>query len=339
MLKKNFVPIIDRIYTDATFSTKYGVDIFLTIIIITVLLSIVIYFSVLNNLQKLRSNWDEEKCNPINFPFIHIINPDPNKTKTQQITDNINECLQEGVSGMANDSLTDIYKKFDLFADMKKYFDDFVIFIQKVFLWLFNTIIYLVNLLLSIIQKTFLGLTHIFLTAKDNFNKMLAIMVVNFFISLQFLNMAIAFILNFATIATVLIMVPLGVTCAILLALILIVAILGALFTGLSAIPFVGLAFITPSGIMWGLLATLFIGLIAVIVLLILMGIIMGGLVHIQNRAKRFIAPTISHVRPKAKDYYKTFKHMTPNNRNIPLDEQIKKSAQLTMDNRFHNNL
>lgn len=327
MVIKN-IDIVDSIYTDTTYSARYGLDIFLTILIVAVLLSIIGYFSVLNNLQSLRSNWDKEKCNPINFPFIHIINPDPNKTPGQQINDNINECLKDGVKGLASDSLKDIYKKFDIFEDLKKYFDEFAEFIQKVFLWLINTIVYLVNLLLSVLQKLFLGFVHMFLKAKDSFDKILGIMVINFFVFIQAFNVSIAFFLNLATMATVSIMVPLGITLAVLILLLIIVIVIAYILSALGLIPIVGIGFLIASGIFWLIVGSLLVGIVACIALMILTAIIMGGLIKIQNTAKRFLTPTITTNTPNVQSnpYY------TPNNnlyKKSILDNQISTAETL----------
>ena len=325
MINKNTINIIDSIYTDAKYSKRYGLDIFLTIGIVTVLVSIISYYSFLNRLQSLRKNWDQEKCNPVNLPFVHIINPDPNKTAGQQINDNIDECLKEGVKGMANNSLKDIFKKIDVFSDIKKYFDDFVKLIQSVFIWLLNTVIYLVNLILSIIQKSFLGFTHMFLKAKDIFDKIMGILVINFFVFLQFFNMAIAFFLNMASIAAALIMIPLSITVGILGFLSFITGLMAGIYTWIASLfpPWTLWAIFIATNL-WFIFSTIMISFVSATVMLILMSIVTSGLVYIQNRARQYIVPTVTQVAPDART---RIAEMTPN-RHIPLDEQIRQVTQ-----------
>lgn len=293
MDKKKNINIIDTIYTDATYAARYGLDIFLTILIVGIILCLIGYFSMLNNLQSLRANWDTEKCKPANLPFVHIINPDPNLTAQEQINNNINECLKDGVKNMAMGSLNDIFDKFNVFHDLKTFFDNFVHLVQSIFLWLFNSIAYLINLLLSLLQKTFLGFTHIFLKIDDMFNKFLGIIVTNLFIFLQILNMGIAFILNFASIATIMIMTPLTITAAILAG---ITAILGLLVFVLSFF-----AWWPPIGVVVGILSAilvlLLLAFIGTIIMIVIMSIITGALIHIQNTAQRFIAPSLKQGR------------------------------------------
>jgi len=321
MDKKKNINIIDTIYTDATYAARYGLDIFLTILIVGIILCLIGYFSMLNNLQSLRANWDTEKCKPANLPFVHIINPDPNLTAQEQINNNINECLKDGVKNMAMGSLNDIFDKFNVFHDLKTFFDDFVQLIQSIFLWLFNTIAYLINLLLSLLQKTFLGFTHIFLKIDDMFNKFLGIIVTNLFIFLQILNMGIAFILNFASIATIMIMIPLKITAVILLGMIVI---LGPLVFVLSFF-----AWWPPIGVVVGILslilALLLLAFIGTFIMIIIMTIITGALIHIQNTAQRFIAPSLKqgrNVKPSPQFPSSSTARDRANNSN--LDKKIK---------------
>lgn len=293
MDKKKNINIIDSIYTDATYAARYGLDIFLTILIVGIILCLIGYFSMLNNLQSLRANWDTEKCKPANLPFVHIINPDPNLTAQEQINNNINECLKDGVKNMAMGSLNDIFDKFNVFHDLKTFFDDFVQLIQSIFLWLFNTIAYLINLLLSLLQKTFLGFTHIFLKIDDMFNKFLGIIVTNLFIFLQILNMGIAFILNFASIATIMIMIPLKITAAILTGMIVILGLLILVLSIFAWWPPIGVVV----GILSAILALLLLAFIGTLIMIIIMTIITGALIHIQNTAQRFIAPSLKQGR------------------------------------------
>lgn len=290
MDNKKRINIIDTLYTNANYSTKYGLDIFLTIVIVIVSLVIIGYFSILNNLQSLRLNWNEEQCKPKNLPFVHIINPDPNKSSSEQITDNIKYCAKKSIKNVTNKGLQDIYNKFNIFLNIKIYIDDFILFFSEVFKWFFNMIVYIVRLLISTLQKTFIGVFHIILKLEVMFNKMLGIILVNLYIFILIFNMAMAFILNFASMATIMIIIPLGITIGILTSLVISFHIAGwALISNSFWMPWLAvLGYI--------LLATsmaFLISLIATIVILVIMGIVMIGLLHIQASAKRFIAPSL----------------------------------------------
>ena len=277
--------IIDELYTNATYSKRYGGDIFLTIIIVIIALLIIGYFVILNNLQSLRSNWNKERCNPLNFPFIPIINPDPNKNAMQQITDTINQCMKEGINDMISGSLDDIYNKFDQFNSLKENFDKFVLYIQNFFLWLVNTIIYLINLLISILRKGYLGFVHMYLKAQDIMNKLGGILATNFFIFVLIINTSIAFIINWATILTIILITPTGSAVAGLTGSIIGLSIFATLW---GAVPFgAGLPVSIPT---WAAVAILVVVLLLGVALLVILSLLMTYLIKIQNRAKKYLS-------------------------------------------------
>ena len=302
MLKN--INIIDTLYTEATYNSRYGLDILITIIIVFTLLLIFGYFSVMNNLKSLKANWDNEKCNPINFPFVPLINRDPNKTPQEQINDNMNECIENGVNDISTGVTNNIYKSLGIFSFLQDLFQKFVTFIQKIFIWLKNTIIYLINTILTTIQKTHLGVIQIFLAAKTILDRLLAILVVKFFIFIQFLNIGMAFMLNFGTIATITIMVPLGITIALLAVLILIFSLLGMVFAkigGIFAASWILAAAAPPwfaaSIVKFTIMGTLISTLVSTIVLFIIMGTVMAGFMYIESHANKFIAPSLEASR------------------------------------------
>ena len=282
------IAIIDNIYTDATFHSRYGLDIFLTILIFITMLGFIGYWTILNNLQSIKNHWDTEKCNPMYMPFVHLINPDPSLTADEQIQQNADRCLRESGKSLAAGSLKDIYDKIGGINGIISDFQKFTNFMQMLFLWLFNVIAYGINFLLSALQKTFLGVTHIFLKVESMFNKFIGVLLTNFFVFIQLFNMAIAFILNFASIATVMIIVPLSMTLSILSAIALALVVLIAIFTALGIFGF----FMLP--ILYAILTPVLITLVAVAVILIIMGLVASGLIQIQNTAKKFIAPSLA---------------------------------------------
>lgn len=292
--KKNIVTI-NNIYKDATFSSKYGLDIFLTIIIILITLTIIGYMHIMNNLQSLRSNWEQNRCNPLYFPFVHIINPDPNKTPEEQIKDNMDMCLNSSIKNMASGTLDDMYFNFNLFNDLQVAFKNFLGLTQKLFSWLFSIIAYIVNFILSSLQKSFLAITHIFLKLEDTINKFMGVLATQFFMVLSSFVISMSVVLNFATIATLTIIIP--VTSSITLVAILTNVFLVLFFIFLSIAIAIGW-FITR---MWkmaklfGLLALLAIFiLIASIIILVIMVFVLAALFYIQNSVQRFVGPTLN---------------------------------------------
>ena len=302
-IEKN-IKIIDNLYSSATYNSRYGLDVLITIIIVVTLLLLTAYILIINNLKSLKANWENEKCNPINFPFVHMINRDPNKTPAQQIQDNINECIESSVKDLTENVTGDIYTNFDILNVLQMWFNNFSVLIQKIIIWLLNIIVFLINTLLSVLQKSYLGMVHIFIAGQDFFNRLLALVATKFFMFIVVLNITMGFVLNFATIAAITIMIPLGITIAALSLLILLVAKAGKIALALGfaklSIPFppglgalLSIPFFTVAGFKKATLVSLIITLVSTVVLFIIMGTVILGLYQIQRSANKFIAPSL----------------------------------------------
>jgi hypothetical protein len=85
---------INDLYNKKGFLDKYGLDIWITIIISLVFFIITSYFYVLNNIQPIKANWENQKCSPAVMPFAGLINKGPNDTVFDFTGKNFTNCVQ-----------------------------------------------------------------------------------------------------------------------------------------------------------------------------------------------------------------------------------------------------
>lgn len=71
---------IEKIYKKITFFSKYGFDVWISIMIIIIFFVLVSYFNIINHIQPIRKNWVNERCKPEVMPFAGIINPSNSKS-------------------------------------------------------------------------------------------------------------------------------------------------------------------------------------------------------------------------------------------------------------------
>lgn len=280
MDKKN-LNIINSIYTEATFTSKYGIDILITIIIVVPIFLIISYFNFINNLKSIKSNWEEEKCNPINFPFIPIINDDPNKTPDEQINENISNCISAFTEKIQTNTLGGVYQAVGSIIAIFSQFNEFKSFMHKIFVWILNALIFLMRIILLFIKRCFLASRHMIIIIQTFFDRIQAIIVTKFFMAMQIFNIFMGVVLNFAKIGTLILLFP-------NLILISTLMILIAIFTAL-AIMFFSTIWLIPLGVVAAGIATLF-GMslpISFIILFIILLLIMG-LNIIENYARKF---------------------------------------------------
>lgn len=83
-----------NMYNQTTYSDKYGLDIWKIIILIIFIFITSSYYYILNNLQPIKNNWNEEKCNPAYIPFAGIIHNKKGDEIYKFTSDNFIGCTQ-----------------------------------------------------------------------------------------------------------------------------------------------------------------------------------------------------------------------------------------------------
>lgn len=76
----NVTEKIEKIYKKITYFSKYGFDVWISIMIVLIFLILVSYFNIINHIQPIRKNWVTERCKPEVMPFAGIINPSNSKS-------------------------------------------------------------------------------------------------------------------------------------------------------------------------------------------------------------------------------------------------------------------
>lgn len=201
---------IDKIYNKVSYFQRNGLDVFITIIIILSMISAIVYFTLLNNLQKIRANWEIERCNPIYMPFVSIINPDPNKTPDQQVSDNINNCISNGIKDSTASATKSFYDRLELFTELKNNFFNSMSFISSLFKALFRAIQSIIAKLLEFLNKIIFGITNLFITIRSIVYQIIGVMAVKINIFEELFFIAAAWMLNVVTFTAITTIPPLG---------------------------------------------------------------------------------------------------------------------------------
>lgn len=109
---------INKIYTKSGFLERYGKDLFITIFVFIIFFIIFLYFLIMNNIQPIRANWVNERCNPAYMLFAGIITDSPNKL--EYTADNFNGCLNNSLTSIIQYSLSPIYYSIHVFINFFK---------------------------------------------------------------------------------------------------------------------------------------------------------------------------------------------------------------------------
>jgi len=99
---------INKSYDKVTYAQKHGLDMWLAIIICILFFIMITYFNILNNLQPIKSDWTNQRCNPEVLPFAGIINNGSDTTPMEYTANNFTYCIRSILENIANYSFQPI---------------------------------------------------------------------------------------------------------------------------------------------------------------------------------------------------------------------------------------
>lgn len=120
---------INNLYGKISFFEKYGIDIYISIIIIILFFIAISYLSIKNNMNAVKADWNNQKCKPSVIPFAGLINAPAGQSSFSYTAENFNGCVNTILASMANYALQPIYYVMNGFT---KIFDDLLDAIQAI---------------------------------------------------------------------------------------------------------------------------------------------------------------------------------------------------------------
>jgi Hint-domain len=108
---------VNKMYKNLSYFDLYGTSVFLFILLILIMFVVVSYSIVMKNIQPIKDNWAQERCNPKVLPFAGLINA-PNGTSAGEYThQNFTYCMQDilkSITGFATQPLSYITYSINL---------------------------------------------------------------------------------------------------------------------------------------------------------------------------------------------------------------------------------
>ena len=103
---------VNNLYKKAGYLNLYGIDLIITIVICVVFLLIMLYFTIINNLEPIKADWDNNKCRPSIIPFADIINKPDDETIFDFTQTNFIHCGQIILKTIVDDAFSPLYGIF-----------------------------------------------------------------------------------------------------------------------------------------------------------------------------------------------------------------------------------
>ena len=91
--KKDALSIVKELYSATDYMSKHGGDLWITVIICSSVIYLMYRQYIINILEVIKSDWQNQKCNPLLMPFAGFINKPVGKSNFDFTTENFSTCV------------------------------------------------------------------------------------------------------------------------------------------------------------------------------------------------------------------------------------------------------
>ena len=227
---------IQDLYNKSGFFDRYGSDIIITIVLLIVFIYLIIYFSIVNNIQSLKTDWENKKCNPAYMPFAGIINNTSADTSNFQYSlNNFNNCIQEISKEAARDAMKPVNDLVDeesaIFAAFNNIFKSLIGY----FAGLLDSIREFMEKFYNALLNGSVEFSKITIKMKDIFGKLIGSLVATMYSQILLMQITFIWIVQFPVISGINLLIGNLIT---MLGSIVLYYVMSAMASGFSAVPF-----------------------------------------------------------------------------------------------------
>lgn len=115
---------VNNLYTDGSYTTRYSGDIWIAVILTTIVVCVLIRFLFIAYSQSIVADWNNRMCDPSIIPFAGLINAPKGDSMFDYTAKNFESCLRRSLSGpskkathMLNKRLLERTNQYEKIAD------------------------------------------------------------------------------------------------------------------------------------------------------------------------------------------------------------------------------
>ena len=158
---------INKIYNKINYFDIYGLDIFISIILILIFFIAISYFNIINNLQLIKANWINERCKPNIIPFAGLINKPKNETIFNYTNKNFIQCANAILKGITVHAFKPSYYLMKLINLIFKILSESINYIREIFNKIRNSITLVIKDIMGRALNIITPILQIIITAKS----------------------------------------------------------------------------------------------------------------------------------------------------------------------------
>lgn len=219
----NIFSVINKLYNKVGFLEKYGGSLWMTVIVILVFFIAISYYYIYNNLQPIKADWVNQRCNPTVMPFAGLINPpDPKKMSAFDFTaQNFTGCIQNILSDIAGTFLAPFYYLVNSLTKTIDGLNASVQAIRGVLNTIRNSVSKVSSEVMGKVLNIMIPIQQIVIKIKDTINKTQGVMLTSIYMLMgvyqtitasfgAIIQIIMAFLMTIASIMTILFFIPFG---------------------------------------------------------------------------------------------------------------------------------
>lgn len=108
---------INKLYAHAGYMSRYGSDVWATVIICVIFLLLTNYYIFTNALEVIRSDWTNQRCAPLVLPFAGFINKPSDQSNLEFTISNFNDCVNGMLKQVVDISVQPLYFAVDIIQE------------------------------------------------------------------------------------------------------------------------------------------------------------------------------------------------------------------------------
>jgi len=162
---------VKEVYEKVGYGQQYGLDIWITVVLVVGFFCATAYFYILGHLQPIKADWPVNRCNPAYIPFAGIINPPENGSAMDYTGENFEYCTQNVLKEITGYFLAPFYYLMTVIREtideMRKAADA----IRQEFDKVRDALSNITAQIMARVENAIVPLTKMVITARDLFGK------------------------------------------------------------------------------------------------------------------------------------------------------------------------
>jgi hypothetical protein len=171
-IQETFEGHFDKLYKKNGYLDKYGGSVVATAFTLFIFFLVFSYFYIQTQIEPIRRNWVNERCNPVVMPFAGIINKPPNKTAMEFTSENFMQCTTQILSGVVSYFMQPLYFITGLITKIAKVLEKSINMIRMILAYLKLQLNKMISLLVGRLVNVMIPLRVIIIKLTDSLNKM-----------------------------------------------------------------------------------------------------------------------------------------------------------------------